>query len=142
MASSKLLLAAKSLSVDPGAANAKNLLAAAARYEIIQLNVPLQKKHMHNIFFVCVFSIVFLQHLCVNPMCNVVICLHMLLHFHMWSYNFYMGIYIGFTQNMFYIVWSRVNFLYRFSVYVLWLSKNICIFLGYVCMHKCKFVVF
>uniref|UniRef100_A0A668AHE9 Talin 2a n=1 Tax=Myripristis murdjan TaxID=586833 RepID=A0A668AHE9_9TELE len=31
MASSKLLLAAKSLSVDPGAANAKNLLAAAAR---------------------------------------------------------------------------------------------------------------
>lgn len=33
MASSKLLLAAKSLSVDPGAPNAKNLLAAAARYE-------------------------------------------------------------------------------------------------------------
>ncbi|XP_016086932.1 talin-2-like [Sinocyclocheilus grahami] len=32
MASSKLLLAAKSLSVDPGAANAKNLLAAAASY--------------------------------------------------------------------------------------------------------------
>lgn len=32
MASSKLLLAAKSLSVDPGAGNAKNLLAAAARY--------------------------------------------------------------------------------------------------------------
>ncbi|XP_056317505.1 talin-2a isoform X1 [Danio aesculapii] len=31
MASSKLLLAAKSLSVDPGAGNAKNLLAAAAR---------------------------------------------------------------------------------------------------------------
>lgn len=31
MASSKLLLAAKSLSVDPGAPNAKNLLAAAAR---------------------------------------------------------------------------------------------------------------
>uniref|UniRef100_A0A673J217 Talin-2-like n=1 Tax=Sinocyclocheilus rhinocerous TaxID=307959 RepID=A0A673J217_9TELE len=31
MASSKLLLAAKSLSIDPGAANAKNLLAAAAR---------------------------------------------------------------------------------------------------------------
>ncbi|XP_076012338.1 talin-2 [Genypterus blacodes] len=31
MASSKLLLAAKSLSVDPGAANAKNLLSAAAR---------------------------------------------------------------------------------------------------------------
>ncbi|XP_075894320.1 talin-2 isoform X2 [Nelusetta ayraudi] len=31
MASSKLLLAAKSLSVDPGAANAKNLLAVAAR---------------------------------------------------------------------------------------------------------------
>ncbi|KAJ8340259.1 hypothetical protein SKAU_G00348920 [Synaphobranchus kaupii] len=31
MASSKLLLAAKSLSVDPGAANAKNLLTAAAR---------------------------------------------------------------------------------------------------------------
>ena len=30
MASSKLLLAAKSLSVDPGAPNAKNLLAAAA----------------------------------------------------------------------------------------------------------------
>lgn len=36
MASSKLLLAAKSLSVDPGAANAKNLLAVAARYDIIQ----------------------------------------------------------------------------------------------------------
>uniref|UniRef100_A0A674EI82 Talin 2a n=1 Tax=Salmo trutta TaxID=8032 RepID=A0A674EI82_SALTR len=34
MASSKLLLAAKSLSVDPGAANAKNLLAAAARASI------------------------------------------------------------------------------------------------------------
>ncbi len=32
MASSKLLLAAKSLSVDPAAGNAKNLLAAAARY--------------------------------------------------------------------------------------------------------------
>ena len=31
MASSKLSLAAKSLSVDPGAPNAKNLLAAAAR---------------------------------------------------------------------------------------------------------------
>lgn len=36
MASSKLLLAAKSLSVDPAAANAKNLLAAAARYHIIK----------------------------------------------------------------------------------------------------------
>lgn len=35
MASSKLLLAAKSLSVDPGAPNAKNLLAAAARYELM-----------------------------------------------------------------------------------------------------------
>lgn len=31
MSSSKLLLAAKSLSVDPGAPNTKNLLAAAAR---------------------------------------------------------------------------------------------------------------
>lgn len=37
MASSKLLLAAKSLSVDPAAANAKNLLAAAARYHITQV---------------------------------------------------------------------------------------------------------
>lgn len=37
MASSKLLLAAKSLSVDPAAANAKNLLAAAARYHIIEV---------------------------------------------------------------------------------------------------------
>lgn len=37
MASSKLLLAAKSLSVDPAAANAKNLLAAAARYHIIKV---------------------------------------------------------------------------------------------------------
>lgn len=36
MASSKLLLAAKSLSVDPGAANAKNLLAVAARYDKMQ----------------------------------------------------------------------------------------------------------
>ena len=36
MASSKLLLAAKSLSVDPGAANAKNLLAVAARCENAQ----------------------------------------------------------------------------------------------------------
>lgn len=35
MASSKLLLAAKSLSVDPAAANAKNLLAAAARYHTL-----------------------------------------------------------------------------------------------------------
>ena len=34
MASSKLLLAAKSLSVDPGAANAKNLLAVAARCDV------------------------------------------------------------------------------------------------------------
>lgn len=36
MASSKLLLAAKSLSVDPGAANAKNLLAVAARCDNTQ----------------------------------------------------------------------------------------------------------
>lgn len=36
MASSKLLLAAKSLSVDPGAANAKNLLAIAARWDKMQ----------------------------------------------------------------------------------------------------------
>lgn len=36
MASSKLLLAAKSLSVDPGAANAKNLLAVAARCDDTQ----------------------------------------------------------------------------------------------------------
>uniref|UniRef100_G1PDJ2 Talin 2 n=1 Tax=Myotis lucifugus TaxID=59463 RepID=G1PDJ2_MYOLU len=35
MASSKLLLAAKSLSVDPGAPNAKNLLAAAARHRAV-----------------------------------------------------------------------------------------------------------
>lgn len=35
MASSKLLLAAKSLSVDPGAANAKNLLAVAARCDMM-----------------------------------------------------------------------------------------------------------
>uniref|UniRef100_H3CSI7 Talin 2a n=1 Tax=Tetraodon nigroviridis TaxID=99883 RepID=H3CSI7_TETNG len=35
MASSKLLLAAKSLSVDPAAANAKNLLAAAARFRAV-----------------------------------------------------------------------------------------------------------
>lgn len=39
MASSKLLLAAKSLSVDPGAANAKNLLAVAARYGKIQITI-------------------------------------------------------------------------------------------------------
>lgn len=37
MASSKLLLAAKSLSVDPGAANAKNLLAVAARWDLMQI---------------------------------------------------------------------------------------------------------
>lgn len=37
MASSKLLLAAKSLSVDPGAANAKNLLAVAARCDMMQI---------------------------------------------------------------------------------------------------------
>lgn len=37
MASSKLLLAAKSLSVDPGAANAKNLLAVAARCDKMQI---------------------------------------------------------------------------------------------------------
>ena len=37
MASSKLLLAAKSLSVDPGAANAKNLLAVAARCDKTQI---------------------------------------------------------------------------------------------------------
>lgn len=45
MASSKLLLAAKSLSVDPAAANAKNLLAAAARYH----NWP--HAHLHIVFF-------------------------------------------------------------------------------------------
>lgn len=45
MASSKLLLAAKSLSVDPGAANAKNLLAVAARYDKIQ-----RAPHMSKIF--------------------------------------------------------------------------------------------
>ncbi|XP_029288852.1 talin-2 isoform X4 [Cottoperca gobio] len=38
MASSKLLLAAKSLSVDPGAANAKNLLAVAARVVTESIN--------------------------------------------------------------------------------------------------------
>lgn len=37
MASSKLLLAAKSLSVDPGAANAKNLLAVAARCDKLKM---------------------------------------------------------------------------------------------------------
>lgn len=37
MASSKLLLAAKSLSVDPSAANAKNLLAVAARCDKIEI---------------------------------------------------------------------------------------------------------
>lgn len=37
MASSKLLLAAKSLSVDPGAANAKNLLSVAARCDKLQV---------------------------------------------------------------------------------------------------------
>lgn len=37
MASSKLLLAAKSLSVDPGAANAKNLLAVAARCDKMEI---------------------------------------------------------------------------------------------------------
>lgn len=41
MASSKLLLAAKSLSVDPGAANAKNLLAVAARCEEFPLHFVL-----------------------------------------------------------------------------------------------------
>lgn len=35
MASSKLLLAAKALSADPGAPNAKNQLAAAARFIIV-----------------------------------------------------------------------------------------------------------
>lgn len=39
MASSKLLLAAKSLSVDPGAANAKNLLAVAARCDKMQITL-------------------------------------------------------------------------------------------------------
>lgn len=43
MASSKLLLAAKSLSVDPGAANAKNLLAVAARCDKMQIT---QEMHL------------------------------------------------------------------------------------------------
>lgn len=45
MASSKLLLAAKSLSVDPGAANAKNLLAAAARYGNEMHSMPCKSFH-------------------------------------------------------------------------------------------------
>lgn len=52
MASSKLLLAAKSLSVDPAAANAKNLLAAAARYHIIKVG-----KHFPGLRMI--FTVVF-----------------------------------------------------------------------------------
>lgn len=49
MASSKLLLAAKSLSVDPGAANAKNLLAVAARYDNTQITLgPIFLSHASN----------------------------------------------------------------------------------------------
>ena len=40
MASSKLLLAAKALSADPGAPNAKNQLAAAARYACCLAQLP------------------------------------------------------------------------------------------------------
>ena len=39
MVSSKLLLAAKSVSVDPNAPNAKNLLAQAARYVLAKQNL-------------------------------------------------------------------------------------------------------
>lgn len=53
MASSKLLLAAKSLSVDPGAANAKNLLAVAARCDKMQ-RVP----DMYQIFYLFLMAIV------------------------------------------------------------------------------------
>lgn len=47
MASSKLLLAAKSLSVDPGAANAKNLLAVAARCENTQKS---STRSLHSLY--------------------------------------------------------------------------------------------
>lgn len=50
MASSKLLLAAKSLSVDPAAANAKNLLTAAARYHIVLVIVKVEKKRWKTHF--------------------------------------------------------------------------------------------
>ena len=40
MVSSKLLLAAKSVSVDPNAPNAKNLLAQAARYVLAKQSLP------------------------------------------------------------------------------------------------------
>lgn len=49
MASSKLLLAAKSLSVDPAAANAKNLLAAAAR--CVHAHAQLENFKFKKIFF-------------------------------------------------------------------------------------------
>lgn len=49
MASSKLLLAAKSLSVDPGAANAKNLLAVAARCEERRLHFVASCSRFHSI---------------------------------------------------------------------------------------------
>lgn len=58
MASSKLLLAAKSLSVDPGAANAKNLLAVAARCDKMQIALD-----VICILFVCVFVSTEDQHL-------------------------------------------------------------------------------
>lgn len=58
MASSKLLLAAKSLSVDPGAANAKNLLAVAARCDKMQI-----APDVICILFVCVFVSTEDQHL-------------------------------------------------------------------------------
>ncbi len=55
MASSKLLLAAKSLSVDPAAGNAKNLLAAAARYFIPCL-------FMHVLYMLLFLSFYLLSH--------------------------------------------------------------------------------
>lgn len=50
MASSKLLLAAKSLSVDPGAANAKNLLAVAARCDKMQIVSSFVSNANHTAF--------------------------------------------------------------------------------------------
>ncbi|XP_024894512.1 talin-2 [Pteropus alecto] len=67
MASSKLLLAAKSLSVDPGAPNAKNLLAAAARAVTESINQlitlcthkllnPVYGEEVHSLHFMMNFS--------------------------------------------------------------------------------------
>lgn len=75
MASSKLLLAAKSLSVDPAAANAKNLLAAAARFHILIAIVKVQNPFFQACWMTWVVFFSFLWFRAVTDSINQLITL-------------------------------------------------------------------